>query len=120
MQQIDLKSLYVYYFFKNSIFACSGSWVLELLFLSFSFFFLAHSLFESCNFHKCCRVGQPKAVGFGDFFLYILISLFVVEYLLLAAKLNVKFLMATDCYRFIHLFFLMESLKWKNFELLII
>lgn len=117
MQQIALKPICLL-FFKKFYFCLFWKLGIGIFFLSF---FLAHSLFESCNFHKCCKVAQPKAVGFGDFFsLYLNFFISVAQYVLLATKLNVKFLMATACYRFIHLFFLMESVKWKNFELLII
>lgn len=87
-------SLYVYFFFKFSF--C----LLWKLGIGIFFGFLAHSLFGSCSFDKCCVVAQPKAVGFGDFVLYIFIS--VAESVTLAAKLNVKFLMSTVCYRFIY------------------
>lgn len=94
MQQTDLKPMCLFFFFK--FYFC----LLWKLGIGICFGFLAHSLFGSCSFDKCCVVAQPKAVGFGDFVLYVFIS--VAESVTLAAKLNVKFLMSTVCYRFIY------------------
>lgn len=62
MQQTDLKPICIYIFFLILFLPAleAGYWNFWV--------FLAHSLFGSCSFDKCCVVAQPKAVGFGDFF----------------------------------------------------